>query len=116
MGVADETSDFTRKAPSLECGRTGYSSKAPGVNTKVMKAKDKGTKSSVIFKILCELRVNPGLYHCFTAKVKFASALCFGPTVIFCVCSPSFSWTAAIVYSPGGRPLISKFPSASLIA
>lgn len=50
------------------------------------------------------------------AKVKSAALFSFAPTVIFCVCSPSASCTAAIMYSPGGSPLISKLPFTSLTA
>jgi hypothetical protein len=45
--------------------------------------------------------------YCADEKTNTDFALSFGPTFTFIVCSPNFSWTAAIVYSPGGRFLIS---------
>src|SRR5580704_16563342 len=52
----------------------------------------------------------------FIEYVNSAFSDSFGATVTFIVCSPIFSWTAASVYVPAGRPLISNRPSASVTA
>ncbi len=39
-----------------------------------------------------------------------------GPIVIFCVCAPSFSCQASIVYVPGGSPASAKAPALPLTA
>ena len=48
-------------------------------------------------------RVEPECHQ--PLKVNVTSLVCFSPMVTICVCVPSFSCHASIVYVPGGSPL-----------